>query len=82
MIDREIKRFVLTYLLSKNGSPVSHTELKNAIRTAFSAALTDGDLGTWISQCDDAGWTATTNDEIFGLIMALTPKGKIKAQQL
>lgn len=81
MIEREIALFLLRYLVRKPGA-VSRTELKNAIRTAFTARFSDGDLNGYLEHTETVGWTSATTDELFGLMYALTPTGKIKANQL
>lgn len=82
MIDQDIKKFVLRRLLHKNGEPATSTEMKLAIRAAFNAAFTEGDLDGILSQLDDDSYIAGTKDDLSGTLWALTPKGKIRAQQL
>jgi DNA-binding PadR family transcriptional regulator len=82
MIDQDIKKFVLRRLLQKNGEPATATELKLAIRSAFAAVFTEGDLDNYIAQLEDDNYVAGTRDDLSGTLWALTPKGKIKAQQL
>lgn len=82
MIDRDIKAFVLKVLLAAK-EPVTDDFLRNSIKTAFAhVTFTASDLKRYISECEAAGWIAGTIDDLLGLIWALTPKGKIKAQQL
>jgi hypothetical protein len=83
MIDQDIKRFILTYLVARNGEVVSGLELRGAIRGVFArVALTDGDLKNYTRQCEMSGWISGTTDELLGDMWALTPKGTIKANQL
>lgn len=82
MIDQDIKKFVLRRLLQKNGEPATATELKLAIRSAFAAVFTEGDLDSYITQLEADNYLAGTNDDLSGTLWALTPKGKIRAQQL
>jgi DNA-binding PadR family transcriptional regulator len=82
MIDQDIKKFVLRRLLQKNGEPATATELKLAIRSAFAAVFTEGDLDNYIAQLEDDNYVAGTRDDLSGTLWALTPKGKIKAQQI
>ena len=83
MIDQDIKLFVLRWLVRKNDAVVSEAELKGAIRLTFHrVSFSDGDLNNYIAQCEEAGWLSGTQDELLGKMWALTPKGKIKAQQL
>lgn len=82
MIDRSIKVFVLRALLAAQ-KPMTDDTLKSAISVAFShVALPAGDLTNYVKSCETAGWIAGTNDELLGPVWALTPAGKIKAQQL
>jgi hypothetical protein len=82
MIDRDIKAFVLRALLAAR-EPMTDDTLKAAIINAFQhVAFTAGDLTGYVKDCEAANWIAGTNDELLGLIWALTPKGKIRAQQL
>lgn len=83
MIDQQVKIFALRYLVRRNDDAVSTIELKQAIRVAFPAVgFAEGDLNNYLAQMEESGWTAGTADELLGKIWALTPKGKIKAQQL
>ena len=82
MIDQDIKKFVLRRLLQKNGEPASTTELKLAIHAAFNCVLTEGDLDAQIDQLQESNYIAGTADDLSGTLWALTPKGKIRAQQL
>lgn len=82
MIDQDIKKFVLRRLAQKNGEPATATEIKLAIRSAFSAAFTEGDLDGYIAQLEADNYLAGTSDDLSGMLWALTPKGKIRAQSL
>lgn len=81
-MEQELKQFVLQALLRAK-EPVQDRWLKDAIRSAFQhVTFTVGDLKQVIGECETAGWIAGTRDELLGVVWALTPKGKIKAQQL
>ena len=82
MIDRDIKKFILRALLRQNADLMSSTEIKLAIRNAFSVALTDGDLDQYITELQELDFIAGTRDPISGILWALTPLGKISAQRL
>jgi len=82
MIDQDIKKFVLRRLLQKNSEPATATEIKLAIRSAFAAAFTEGDLDSYLAQLEADSYIAGTSDDLSGTLWALTPKGKIRAQQL
>lgn len=82
-LERDIKFFLLKYLLTWRDKPVPDGALKDAIRSAFmQVAMTAGDLKQYVTECEAAGWIAGTNDELLGLVWLLTPKGKIRAQEL
>lgn len=82
-MDRTIKAFILRALLAAKGEPMTDDALRTAIRTAFApTAITSGDLKQFIAECEEAGWIAGTKDDLLGVVWALTPKGKIKAQSL
>ncbi len=82
MIDREVKALVLRVLLPLRGKPLPDGSLKGFIRTGFGAAFTDGDLTQWLREMETTGLLAATDDEVLGIVWALTPKGTIRAQQL
>lgn len=83
MIDREIKSFILRALLAAKDAPLTDDTLKAALRSVFAhVAFTGGDLTGYVRDCEAAGWIAGTNDDLLGVVWSLTPKGKIKAQQL
>jgi len=83
MLDRDIRIFVLRALLATLGSPMPDDSLRSAVRNNFPhVAITQGELRELIQSTEAAGLISGTNDEVFGLMWALTPKGKIKAQQL
>jgi DNA-binding PadR family transcriptional regulator len=82
-MEREIKKFMLQILLHADGLPVTDDSLRRLARNGFEhVALTAGDLGQWIDDLEAVGLIAGTVDEVFGRMWALTPKGRIKAQQL
>lgn len=83
MINRDIQIFILRALLAANDSPMTHDELSQAIRTGFMrVAFTAADIAGHIIAAESCELISGTNDEVFGRMWALTPKGKIKAQQL
>lgn len=83
MIDREIKAFVLKALLAAKGQPMADDTLKGAIVNAFQhIAFTAGDIAGYVKECESSGWITGTDDELLGVVWLLTPKGKIRAQQL
>lgn len=80
--ERDIRAFLLRALLAANG-PMKDSTLRQLIRNGFSHLdFTAGDLGGHISSAEEVCLIAGTNDDTFGLMWDLTPKGKIKAQQL
>lgn len=82
MIDRDIKQWILRALLAAH-KPVTDEFLRQSIRSAFiQVTFTAGDLKGYIADLESAGLIAGTNDDIIGPVWALTPAGKIKAQQL
>lgn len=82
-LERDIQIFILRALLAASGSPMTDDALRQAIRTAFAhVAFTASDITAHISRVESNTLIAGTNDEVFGLMWALTPKGKITAQQL
>jgi hypothetical protein len=83
MINRDIQIFILRALLAANDSPMTHDELSQAIRTGFMrVAFTAADIDHHINMAEVAELISGTSDQVFGLMWALTPRGKIKAQQL
>lgn len=80
-LERDIRAFILRALLRWK-KPISASLLKEQIRTAFPVAFTDGDLTQHIRECEDLELIAGATDDVFGQVYDLTPKGKIKAQQL
>jgi hypothetical protein len=82
MIDQDIKKFVLRALLRKNDEPATSTEIKLAIRSAFSAVFIEGDLDGYIAQLEEDNYINGTRDPLSGTLWLLSPKGKIRAQSL
>ena len=83
MIDQDIKIFVLKTLQAADGQPMSSETLVSAVANRFShVALTMADIRQVIQSSEAQGLISGTNDEVLGVMWALTPKGKIKAQQL
>ena len=57
--------------------------LAGAIANAFPhVAITSGDIRQYIAEAEQQALIAGTNDELLGVVWVLTPKGKIRAQQL
>ena len=82
MIDLEVKQWILKALLAAK-KPVTDAWLRNSIKSAFiQVAFTANELKGYISECENTGLIAGTTDDVIGLVWALTPAGKIKAQQL
>jgi hypothetical protein len=82
MIDREVKAFLLKALLAA-GKPVTEDFLRGAVASAFiQVTFTSHELRNYIAQLEQSGYLAGINDDVLGLVWALTPAGKIKAQQL
>lgn len=80
--ERDILAFILRAMLRANG-PMKDSTVRQTIKNGFSHIdFTAGDLGTHIARAEEASLIAGTNDDTFGLMWDLTPKGKIKAQQL
>ena len=82
-LERDIRTCILLALLATKGSPMPDDSLKRHIcnmhpNVAFSA----GELTDHVRDCETDNLIAGTNDEVFGRMWALTPKGKIRAQQL
>lgn len=83
MIEREIKSLVLKTLLAQRGQPMTNDGLKLVIKTVFRhVAFTDADLDGYIRECERARFICGTDDELSGLIWALTSKGELRAKQL
>lgn len=82
MIDQDIKKFVLRRLLQKNGEPLSATEIKLAIRNAFTVALVEGELDSYLTQMEGSNLVSFTRDELDQTLVFLTPKGQNAAQRL
>lgn len=81
-LDRDIRHFILRALHRARG-PMAEPTLKDAIRSAFNrVAFTDADLRDHIVLCESAFLISGTEDEVFGTMWDLTPKGKINAQRL
>ena len=83
MIDRDIKVFIIKTLAAADGTPITRDTLKGITITQFQhATLTHGDLNGYIDDVERQGFIAGTQDMILGPVYAITPKGKIKAQQI
>ncbi|HEX3855950.1 MAG TPA: hypothetical protein VHY30_01495 [Verrucomicrobiae bacterium] len=82
-LEREIKSLVLKTLLAQRGQPMTNDGLKLVIKTVFAhVAFTESDLDGHIKDLEKAGFICGTNDELSGLIWALTSKGELRAKQL
>jgi len=83
MIDQDIKKFALRRLIQKpGGEAVTANELKLAIRNAFSAVFTEGELDSYLAQMQDSNLVDFAKDELDQMMVGLTPKGRIAAQRL
>lgn len=81
-LDRDIRHFILRALHRARG-PMAEAQIKDAVRAAFNrVAFTEADLRDHIKLCEDASLISGTDDEVFGTMWDLTPKGKINAQRL
>ena len=57
--------------------------IKAALRNAFAhVAFTAAEITDHVKACEESNLIAGNNDEVFGLMWALTPKGKIRALNL
>jgi len=80
--ERDIQAFILRAVNHARG-PITDSTLRQIVKNGFSHIdFTAGDLGAHIARAEENLLIAGTNDEVFGLMWDLTPKGKIKAQQL
>jgi len=81
-LDRDIRAAILRVLIAANG-PMPESAVKQHLKNLFSnVAFTDADLSNHIRGCEAVGMISGTNDDVVGLMWDLTPKGKIRAQQL
>lgn len=81
-LERDVRVAILRALLAAKG-PMPETALKQHLRTLYShVAFSDGDLKEHIVRCDDDSLIAGTQDDVTGMMWDLTPRGKIKVQQL
>jgi hypothetical protein len=81
-LERDILAFILRALL-RAGGPMCDSTLRAAVRNAFAhIAFTAAEITARISQAEESQLIAGVNDEVFGLMWDLTPRGKIKAQLL
>ena len=82
-LDIEIRKFILRALLAAKGTPLPDDSLRAAITGAFpQVAFTDADLRQHIKDAQETLLIDGTNDEVTGIVWALTPNGKIHAQRL
>ena len=81
-LQRSMRIFALRAIHLTDG-PIVDGTLRVALRAAFPAvAFTEGDLRDIITSLETDTLIAGTNDDLLGLVWALTPAGKIRAQQL
>lgn len=81
-LGQQINAHILRALLRADQT-VTEDFIHGVIRGGFMhVTFTEGDLGAYVTGCEGHGWIAGTNDELLGKVWALTPSGKIKAQQL
>ncbi len=82
-LEREIKSLVLKTLLAQREQPMTNDGLKLVIKVVFGhVAFPEADLDGHIRDCERSGFIVGTDDELSGLIWALTPKGWLRAKQL
>lgn len=82
MNERDIKHFILRALLRAKG-PMLVSTIIDAVRAGFmNSEVTTGDLLQYLRDLEETKLVAGTDDDVFGPMWDLTPKGKIKAQQL
>lgn len=81
-LEQQIRAAILRAVLAAKG-PMPDDTLKSFLRQSFPhVSFTDGDLRMHIVDCETLKLIAGTNDEVCGVMWDLTPKGKIKAQNL
>jgi len=82
-LERDIRGFILKALLAAHDSPMPGDTLKGAITGAFPhVAFTGTELEKYLVDLKVMKFISDLDDEVFGPMWALTPKGKIRAQQL
>lgn len=82
-MNRVHAQFLLRALLAAGDVPMSDTALKASLRAAFfSERVTEADLNTTTRLMEERGWITGTADEFTGVLWTLTPKGRLRAQQL
>lgn len=80
--ERDIRAAILRALLAAKG-PMPATALKQHLRNVFAhVAFSDSELRDHIATAEEANLIAGATDDVMGMMWDLTPKGKIKAQQL
>jgi hypothetical protein len=81
-MESEIKAWILKAMLAAR-KPVTDAWLRNSIVSAFiQVAFTSHELKGYIAAVETSGYISGLNDDVLGKVWALTPEGKIKAQQL
>lgn len=82
-VTRDVRQFALKALHAAGGEPMTDDALKAAIRAVFAhVAFTAGDLNAIVRGLETDHLITGTQDEVAGLLWALTPKGTLRAQQL
>ena len=82
-LEREIEILILRAMLAAGDVAVTDGFVRSAVRTQFQhIALTPANITARISALEDKKMIAPSNDDMLGLMWALTPTGKNKAQQL
>lgn len=81
-LERDIRAAILRALNAARG-PMPEAALTQHLRNLFAhVAFSAGDLKEHIHGCDEACLIAGTHDDMSGMMWDLTPKGKIRLQQL
>jgi hypothetical protein len=82
-LEKSTRLDILRLLLAAKGSPLTDGDVKRGVGDLHpGVSFPHGDLDGHILDLQGLGLIAGTDDDIFGLMWALTPKGKIRAQQL
>lgn len=82
-LERDIQNFILQMMLAADGSPLTDESVRKNIRNGFNhVAFTAQEITSHISAVESKNLIVSTQDEIFGMLWGLTPKGKLAAEQL
>jgi hypothetical protein len=76
-----IKIFALRALARMDGQPLSMDALRSTLRLAFPQSAV-GDLDRAVRELEDDGYVTGATVDLVGLVWALSPKGKLKANEL